>query len=52
VRPPDPRGPQGEFKKAQQALPQHLAETPRLVNFTIPQDDWSALGELAVPERT
>jgi hypothetical protein len=39
------------FKKAQRTLPPHLAETPRIVNFTIPQDDWSALGELAVPER-
>jgi len=26
-----------------------LAETPRIVNFTIPQDDWSELGEMAVP---
>jgi hypothetical protein len=25
-----------------------LAETPRIVNFTIPQDDWSELGEMAV----
>ena len=39
------------FKKAQQTLPPHLAATPRIVNFSIPQDDWSALGELAVPER-
>ena len=38
------------FKQAQQTLPPHLAETPRIVNFTLPQDDWSALGELAVPE--
>lgn len=36
------------FKTAQQTLPQHLAETPRIVNMTIPQDDWSELGELAV----
>ena len=36
------------FKQAQQTLPPHLAETPRIVNFTIPQDDWSELGELAV----
>jgi quinol monooxygenase YgiN len=36
------------FRTAQQWLPQHLAETPRIVNFTIPQDDWSELGELAV----
>jgi quinol monooxygenase YgiN len=36
------------FKKAQRTLPQYLAETPRIVNFTIPQDDWSELGEMAV----
>jgi len=38
------------FKKAQRDLPPHLAHTPRIVNFTIPQDDWSLLGEMAVPE--
>jgi len=38
-----------DFKKAQQTLPPHLAHTPRIVNFTIPQDDWSLLGEMAVP---
>ena len=37
------------FKKAQQTLPPHLARTPRIVNFTVPQDDWSLLGEMAVP---
>jgi quinol monooxygenase YgiN len=36
------------FKAAQQHLPPHLVETPRIVNFTVPQDDWSELGELAV----
>ena len=36
------------FKKAQQSLPPHLAQTPRIINATIPQDDWSLLGELAV----
>jgi quinol monooxygenase YgiN len=36
------------FKDAQQALPPHLAETPKIVNFSVPQDDWSELGELAV----
>lgn len=36
------------FKKAQRDLPPHLARTPRIVNFTIPQDDWSLLGEMAV----
>jgi quinol monooxygenase YgiN len=38
------------FKTAQQTLPQHLVATPRIINVTIPQDDWSELGELAVPE--
>lgn len=37
------------FRAAQQELPPHLAATPRIVNVTIPQDDWSELGELAVP---
>ena len=36
------------FRAAQKALPPHLAETPRIVNVTIPQDGWSELGELAV----
>ena len=38
------------FKKAQQTLPPHLARTPRIVNFTIAQDGWSSLGEMAVPD--
>ncbi|MCF6524245.1 putative quinol monooxygenase [Streptomyces sp. JJ36] len=38
------------FRAAQQHLPQHLAETPRVINTTVPQDDWSLLGEMAVPE--
>jgi quinol monooxygenase YgiN len=37
------------FKTAQQTLPRYLAETPRIVNVKLPQDDWSLLGELAVP---
>ena len=36
------------FKTARQTLPAHLAETPKIVNMTIPQDDWSTLGEMAV----
>jgi quinol monooxygenase YgiN len=36
------------FRTAQKTLPPHLAETPRVVNVEIPQDDWSRLGELAV----
>ncbi|MGW0084816.1 putative quinol monooxygenase [Streptomyces sp. NPDC003393] len=39
------------FKAAQQTLPPHLAETPRIVNTTVEQDDWSLLGEMAVPEQ-
>jgi quinol monooxygenase YgiN len=39
------------FWEAQQTLPPHLAATPRIVNMTIPQDDWSALGEMAVAGR-
>ena len=38
------------FKEAQLSLPPHLARTPRIINATIGQDDWSLLGELAVPE--
>ncbi len=37
------------FLAAQRTLPQHLAETPRIVNVSIPGDDWSLLGEFAVP---
>jgi quinol monooxygenase YgiN len=40
------------FSAAQQELPGYLAETPRIVNMTVPQDDWSELGEMAVPERS
>ncbi|GAA3533728.1 putative quinol monooxygenase [Nonomuraea rosea] len=41
----------GHFKQAQQTLPPYLLETPRIVNASVPQDDWSLLGEMAVPER-
>lgn len=37
------------FRAAQEQLPSHLAETPRIVNTSIPGSDWSELGELAVP---
>jgi quinol monooxygenase YgiN len=40
------------FKRATEELPSMLAETPRIVNTNIPQDDWSRLGELAVPKRS
>jgi quinol monooxygenase YgiN len=36
------------FKAAQRTMPPHLTETPRIVNFEVPQDDWSELGEMAV----
>jgi len=39
----------GHFKDARRTLPPYLAATPRIVNMTIPQDDWSELGEMAVP---
>jgi quinol monooxygenase YgiN len=38
------------FKQARTTLPPHLAATPRIVNMTLPQDDWSPLGEMAVTE--
>jgi quinol monooxygenase YgiN len=36
------------FKAAQDTLPPHLVETPRIVNFKLDQNDWAELGELAV----
>ncbi len=39
------------FEAAQQTLRPHLAETPRIVNMTVPQDDWSLLDKTAVPGR-
>jgi hypothetical protein len=39
----------GRFRAAQEELPAYLARTPRVVNFDVPQDDWSLLGEMAVP---
>jgi quinol monooxygenase YgiN len=38
------------FREAQRTLPPYLAETPRIINATVPQEDWSLLGELAVPD--
>jgi len=40
----------GHFAQAQKTLPGYLVATPKIVNATLPQDDWSPLGELAVPE--
>ncbi len=37
------------FRTAQGTLPPHLIQTPRIVNVKLPQDDWSLLGEMAVP---
>lgn len=36
------------FKQAQSDLPPYLEETPRIVNFQVPGEEWSELGELAV----
>jgi quinol monooxygenase YgiN len=36
------------FKAAQQSLPPHLDSTPRIVNASVPQGDWSLLGEMSV----
>lgn len=40
------------FKKATEDLPHYLAQTPKIINFTIDQDGWSELGELAVTDRS
>ena len=37
------------FRAAQRDLPPHLAATPKIINFVVPQDDWNELGEMAVP---
>ena len=36
------------FAAARKNLPPHLAETPRIVNFEVAQNDWSELGEMRV----
>ncbi len=36
------------FQQARHDLPPLLVETPRVLNTSIPQDDWSPLGEMAV----
>jgi quinol monooxygenase YgiN len=38
------------FHTATRELPKYLVRTPRIVNFDVPQDDWSLLGELEVNE--
>lgn len=39
------------FQEATRTFPQYLAETPGVINVTVDQDDWSELGEMAVPGR-
>ena len=39
------------FKVAQAELPPYLQETPRIISQVVDQDDWSALGEMAVGPR-
>ena len=36
------------FRAATEELPAYLAETPHIVNFSIPGTEWSELGEMAV----
>ncbi|MGA8208934.1 MAG: putative quinol monooxygenase [Nocardioidaceae bacterium] len=36
------------FKAAQEKLPKHLAETPKVINTTAEGETWSELGEMAV----
>ncbi|HEX6347326.1 putative quinol monooxygenase [Umezawaea sp.] len=36
------------FRTARETLPPHLVATPRIVNTTVPGEDWSELGEMAV----
>jgi quinol monooxygenase YgiN len=39
------------FRQATLELPNYLARTPKIISVTVPQDDWSELGELAVDRR-
>lgn len=38
------------FRAAQEKLPVYLVRTPRIVNASLAQSDWSLLGEMAVTE--
>ncbi len=38
------------FREAQKTVPGHLLETPRIINMSIPQNDWSLLTEMEVSE--
>jgi quinol monooxygenase YgiN len=39
------------FRKATSELPAYLAQTPRIVNMSVPGTEWSRLGEMEVPAR-
>jgi quinol monooxygenase YgiN len=39
------------FQRATAELPRFPAETPRIVNATVPGTDWSRLGEMEVAPR-
>lgn len=39
------------FQQAMKDMPEALAETPRIINFTVPGEDWGRMGELTVPDR-
>lgn len=36
------------FKTSIETFPQYLVATPKIINFTVDQDDWSELGEMRV----
>ena len=36
------------FKQATRQLPKALAETPKVINFEVPGEDWSPLAEMPV----
>ena len=36
------------FTAARSSLPPHLVSTPKVINFDVPQDGWSELGEMKV----
>lgn len=36
------------FQNARKTLPPYLTATPKIVNFAVPGEEWSELGEMAV----
>ena len=40
------------FQAAMKAMPEALAETPRIINGELPGQEWSRMGELEVPPRS